>query len=353
VRILIVDDSAFMRTALVKMLKGVPGIEVVDTAKDGLEGLEKAKALKPDVMTLDIEMPVLDGLSTLKRLRREMSEPPAVIICSSLTKEGSHEALKALRYGAADVIGKPGSHFSLSIDSVREELIAKIRAIGAADHSATRPAPPTASKRPTLNALDPNETSIVLIGSSTGGPPTLEHILKTLKPTFPCPIVIVQHMPPMFTKSLAERLDAVCDIAVCEGRDRQELKPGTVYIAPGGFQAHIKQVDHSPLRLVLKDPAPTDTFKPDVNTLFRSAAESIGGRCAAFVLTGMGSDGAQGARVLHDKNAKIISQERSSCIVYGMPRAVEELGICDAVADIEGIARLLGTLGETRASSAA
>jgi len=349
-KILIVDDSAFMRKALSQMIESDPQLHVIGTARNGEEGLAKAKELRPDVITLDIEMPVMDGLTALARIRRDIPEPrPRVIICSSLTADGSHEALKALRLGAADVIAKPGSQFSLSIDDIRHDLILKIKALGATDHA---PAAAAAAPAQQLTSLDPRETDVVLIGSSTGGPPVLETIVRRLSPTFPVPVVIAQHMPPLFTNSLAQRLDQVCGIEVVEAESGMKLAPCTVYICPGGVVTRVRRMGTG--RTVFDvTPAPPDVlYKPNVDILFESAAESFRGRTAAVVLTGMGEDGKIGATALRKAGARIITQDRESCVIYGMPRAVEGAGLSHAVLDPKAIADLLMSL-ETRGAAAA
>ena len=345
--VLVIDDSAFMRSALRKMIESDPGLSVVGVAKNGEQGLEMIRDLRPDVITLDIEMPVLDGLSTLRRLRREMSSPPVVIVFSSMTRRGSHEALEALRCGAADVIAKPGGPIGPCLEQVRGELIAKIHALGRRATAAEprRRRTPGQPALPRLTRLDPQRTSLLVIGGSTGGPPVIERILLTLTPGFACPIVIAQHMPPMFTKSLAERLDGLCEISVFEGEHGQRLQNGAAYVAPGGLQTRVTRSGRHELVLDVREGSASDLFRPSVDVLFLSAAQSVGSSCAAVVLTGMGNDGAIGAERLRARRAKIISQDQASCVVYGMPRAVEVRGLCDAVLDVEGIAALLGTLG--------
>ena len=349
--ILIVDDSAFMRKALSQMIESDPQLHVIGTARNGEEGLAKAKELRPDVITLDIEMPVMDGLTALARIRREIPEPrPHVIVCSSLTSDGSHEALKALRLGATEVIAKPGSQFSISIDDIRHDLLLKIKALGGAPCS-----PPGSRSGPRdqrLASLELRQTDIVLIGSSTGGPPVLETIVRNLSPTFPVPVVIAQHMPPLFTKSLAQRLDQVCGIEVVEAESGMKLAPCTVYICPGGVVTRLRRMGTG--RTVFDVvPAPDGVlYKPNVDLLFESAADSLRGRAAAVVLTGMGEDGKTGAAALKREGAKIISQDRESCVIYGMPRAVEGAGLSDAVLGPKAIADLLMTL-EARGAAAA
>lgn len=344
-RVLVVDDSAFMRRAMSQMLGSDPGLEVIDTAANGREGLDKALALRPDVVTLDIEMPVMDGLTALRRIRAEVSPPPAVLVCSSLTSAGSHEALKALRLGAADVIAKDGSAFSLGIEKIRPELLAKVKAIAAgrfasvAEHAARAPARLDRGHR-----LDAKACDLVVVGSSTGGPPVLETILSALPADLPVPVVVAQHMPLLFTKSLAERLDQECAITVLHAEPRMTLAPGCAYIAPGGSHTRVLR---SPLGRMLIEVSPEPAsalYKPSVNELFSSAARALGPRALAVILTGMGDDGMLGAKDLKARNAIVLAQDMPSCVVYGMPKAVAQAGCADASLPPEDLAAMLATL---------
>ncbi len=326
-RILVVDDSAFMRRAITRMIDEAPDMEVVGTASDGLEAIAQVKALKPDAVTLDIEMPNLDGIGALGRIMSECPTP--VLMCSSLTTEGSQEALKALAMGACDVIAKDASHVSIHIADMKDDLLAKLRAIGG-----SRKAIGTRSK--SLRAPSPevriakDSCEIVLIGSSTGGPPVLETVLKTLDRSMSRPIVIAQHMPELFTRAMAERLDALCDLHVQIGETGMELAPGNVYIALGGMQTRVVRSFSGHWALHV-DAGPTDElYKPSVNVLFKSAAEAKGDACLAIILTGMGDDGREGAQALSAKGATILAQDEASSVVFGMPGAVTKAGLASA-----------------------
>jgi len=329
VRILVVDDSAFMRTAISKILSADPGLQVIDTAKDGQEGLDKAKRLKPDLVTLDIEMPVMNGLTALARIKAECSPAPVVLVCSSLTSAGSHEALKALRLGAADVIAKDHSTFTSNTDKLSADLIAKIKAVVAGRQA--RPAD-LASKM--KGRLEPGhqfrrgQFELVVVGSSTGGPPALESVFEALPRGFPTPVVVAQHMPALFTKSLAERFERECQLEVVHADRSQPLLAGTIYVCPGGQHGRVRSLMG---RLTLEvSPEPTTAlYKPSVNELFGSAAEACGGKTLAVILTGMGDDGMLGARSLKAKGATILAQDMQSCVVYGMPKAVAQAGLAD------------------------
>jgi two-component system chemotaxis response regulator CheB len=343
--VLIVDDSAFMRRALRQMIEADPALKVVDTAVNGQEGVEKARLLKPDVVTLDIEMPVMDGLSALRKIRTECFPAPAVLVCSSLTSAGSHEALKALRLGAADVIAKDGSAFALNVEKMRAELLEKIRAVGAgrarkADEQALAPRGLIDAK----HRFRPGDFELLTIGSSTGGPPVLETIIGALPADLSVPVIIAQHMPAMFTKSLAERLDQESAVSVVHGEDGMPLHAGTVYVGPGGQHVRVRKAGLAKLQLeVSREPAAA-LYKPCVNELYSSAARITGQRTLALILTGMGDDGLIGARDLKAKGATIIAQDMPSCVVYGMPRAVAQAGLADGSMAPEEIAGVVRTL---------
>ena len=365
---IIVDDSTFMRQSLTRMFSSDPEINVIDTAKNGQEALEKVKLLKPDVITLDIEMPVMDGLTALQRIRSECSPPPAVLMCSSLTAEGSREALRALRLGAADVIEKDGDKFGLNSETMRDELLAKIKAIasghrdrialtatrlagqstsGAAGFSRVPPTTPPGGLPPASagrRAIRTRQFELVVIGSSTGGPPVLETIVTALPATYRIPVIIAQHMPALFTKSLAERLDDICEVSVVHAENGMKLHRGTVYIAPGGKQTRVKMHLGSMVLEVNEEPAAL-LYKPCINELFSSAARVTGAKTLAVICTGMGDDGCMGARDLYARNATIIAQDAETSVVYGMPRAVAVANLIDSAMPPEDLAAAVATAG--------
>jgi len=345
-RVLIVDDSAVMRRAITRILEADPAVEVVGTARDGADGLAKAKTLAPDVITLDIEMPVMDGLTALRRIRAECDEPkPVVLMCSSLTTEGSEAALRALRLGAADVITKDPQQLSADPNSpASRRLRMKIHALAQSRHRRLAPArPPTPGARP--DRLLRGAFDAIVIGSSTGGPPVLETVLRGAPADLPCPIVVAQHMPELFTKSLAARLDQHCAITVVHADRAVPLAPGTAYIVRGGTHGRIVRAFGNRVLLKLTDEPREALFRPSVDTLIASAAECYGKRCLAIVLTGMGEDGTLGARRLADRGGTVINQDEPSCVVYGMPRAVADSGCSTGAYTPDEIAALLGGLG--------
>lgn len=351
-KVLVVDDSAFMRSAISKMIAEDTSLEVVGTAGNGQLALEKIASLKPDVVTLDIEMPVMDGLTALKKIQALPEPRPAVLMCSSLTKQGSHEALAALAAGAADFIAKDASQFSLNITSIKDDLIAKIKAIGSSRRRLAGPRPVAVA--PTkLPALSIRDFDVILIGSSTGGPPVLEKVLRSIPASLSVPIVIAQHMPPLFTKSLSERLAGLCQIGVHHADASGPIQPGAAYVGVGA--QHVRIVKSSAGRLAIEvSNKPTEAlYKPSVNELFASGARQTGARTLGIVLTGMGEDGKIGGQELKAKGGTILAQNMESCVVYGMPKAVNEAGLTMASLSPEQIAEVLRGLGAAGASKAA
>jgi two-component system chemotaxis response regulator CheB len=352
-RVLIVDDSAFMRRALSDIFAAERDIEVVATARNGREGVELAVEHTPDLITMDIEMPEMDGLTALRRIMR--LAPTKVIMLSSLTTDGSKAALTALRLGAADVLAKQVDHGHKHIDGMREEIVTRVRAIGA---KAKMPPPkPQPAKRSAdaaaLDKLGRGHFDLVLIGCSTGGPPVLENILMACAARPRTPIVVAQHMPQMFTKSMAERLDHVCPPRVVHIDDGMPLMPGTVHICPGGLNTHL--VGRSARTITLRtnrEPEGTIYF-PSVSALFSSAAAVNPTRTLGIVLTGMGDDGLNGAKQLVEAGGKVVAQDAASCVVYGMPRAVTEAGLTDVSATPAQLATLVATLTGGAAATAA
>jgi two-component system chemotaxis response regulator CheB len=355
IRVLIVDDSAFMRQALRGILSADPEIQVLDAARNGQEGIDKAKTLKPDVVTLDIEMPVMDGLTALQKIRAACTPAPAVLMCSTLTKAGSRETLKALRLGAADFIEKHPDALGSRDQAARDQLLAKIKAIGHGARSRSTllasPSPPRPSRPatpPTVGGLD-----CIVIGSSTGGPPVLETLVAGLTPGANCPpVVIAQHMPAMFTASLAERLDELGGVRVVHAEDGMRLQPGTVYVSPGGKQTQIAGRAGGATLTVGDEPA-NMLYRPCVNVLFWSAARVFGRKLLGVICTGMGDDGMLGAKELVACGGTVWAQEGSTCVVYGMPRAVVQPGIASEAMSPEELAAQLGVLTSRSASKAA
>ncbi len=348
IKLLVVDDSAFMRKAIQMMVADDPNIEVIATAVNGQEGLDKVMELKPDLVTMDIEMPKMDGLASLRAIMER--QPTPVIMVSSLTSEGAKITFDALELGAVDFIPKQHSFVSLDIVKIKADLVAKIRSIHSrrrtlmAQYALRKGRKYGTSSRssiatPPVLVSKPKKTKIVKlvsIGTSTGGPPALQTVLTILPKNFPVGIVIVQHMPPMFTKSLAERLDGLSKIRVKEAEDGERIEPGIAYIAPGGRHMSVRKV--ATYGVCMLSDKPQDLLhKPSVDVLMASVAEFCGQSSLGVIMTGMGHDGLDGMRAMKAKGADIIAQNEESCIVYGMPRAVIEAGIADVVSPVDMI----------------
>ncbi len=349
IRVLVVDDSAFMRVALRKMMEEDPKIKVVDVAKNGEEALDKIASLKPDIVTMDIEMPVMDGLTALEQIMKVMPLP--VIMISALTMEGADSTFKALDLGAVDFIPKGGkSYVNLDIVKVSEQLRQKIHAIVMRQrltkrfsHTAT---PVRKAARPkTLKAEQPvsnkrsGKCQIVTIGTSTGGPMALTKILPQLPEDFRSSILIVQHMPPTFTNQFAQRLNSISKITVKEAQEGDVVQPGTVYLAPGGIHMKVKRESLSTYRIML-DPNPAELlFVPSVDVMMSSVADSVQMDALGVIMTGMGSDGLLGMSDLKKKGSVTIAQDENSCVVYGMPRVCVERGIIDHIHPLDTLAK--------------
>jgi len=319
IRVLVVDDSAFIRRAVIRMFDGHPVIRIIDVAADGAMAIDLIKKLRPDVVTLDVKMPVLDGLAALARIMKECPTP--VIMLSSLTEKGGENTLKALELGAVDFIDKTAAGGPMDISGLARELTAKILVAARVDVLKLRQeeAKPVAGEMPQVHAA--KGTEIVLIGTSTGGPPALQTVLGKIPATFPCPILIVQHMPVGFTASLAERLNRLCAITVKEGVDGEVVQAGCAYLAPGG--THMKLKRNCGRMQIWLDTLPADALhRPSVDVLFESAAQVCGAATVAVVLTGMGKDGAEGAQALKRLGARVVVEAEQTSIVFGMPKAV-------------------------------
>lgn len=342
-RVLVVDDSTVFRKVVRDALAAEPEFEVVGVAADGRKALEKIDLLRPDLVTLDVEMPELDGLGVLRELQSRPA-PPAVIMLSSLTASGAVLTAQALRLGAFDFILKPSeTSLERNVQTLRTKLAERLKVLekrpagksgtgtepggdggNVAAASAIQPArcvpAPAAKVRP----------RIVAIGVSTGGPAALAKLLPKLPASLPVPVVVVQHMPPLFTKSMADDLNSSCALSVREALQGEVLQAGTVYVAPGGRQMKIISPEGRP-RVEVTDDPPERGCRPSVDYMFRSVSEVYGPSVLAVVLTGMGDDGTAGCRLLKQRGARVVAQDEASCVVYGMPRQVVEAGLADVV----------------------
>lgn len=348
VRVLIVDDSAVVRRLIEELLQDEPGVEVIGTAPNGEIALQKIERLKPDVVTLDVEMPVMDGMQTLRTLR-DRGSTIRVVMFSTLTARGGHATLEALSLGADDYVTKPSriSATDPALDELRQELTAKIlqffiKGPTAARGQATSPVmktPRPASQRAAARV------EIVAIGVSTGGPTALTTALSALPEDFPCPIVITQHMPPMFTRLLAERLASKSRIRVEEAGEGSRLEPGLALIAPGGHHMKLRS-ENGAVFAALDDGPPENSCRPAVDVMFRSVAEIYGRNTLVVMLTGMGRDGFIGTQELKAAGASVLAQDRASSVVWGMPGYVVEAGLADVVAGIDDIGPTMTSLAK-------
>jgi two-component system chemotaxis response regulator CheB len=344
IKVLVVDDSALMRRVIWGLLEEDPEIQVVGSAVDGQDAIEKVHQLKPDVVTLDVEMPKLDGLQTLGYL---MSESPVpCIMLSAYTPRGAETTLKALDYGATDFVQKPSGAISLNLERVKDELLAKVKVAkgidlkrlpfrgghdGAVKVLVSKPKPPV------------DRGSVVAIGTSTGGPRALASLLPALPAAFPAPILVVQHMSAGFTASLAARLDKECGNRVKEAEQGEILEAGTIYLAPGDWHMEVER-SGGVVKVKLDQRPPVLGVRPCVDLLFQSVSEVYGSKAVGVVLTGMGRDGAKGLKAMKAKEARTLAQDETSSVVYGMPRAAYATGAVDQVLPLNRIAAAIAEL---------
>ncbi len=342
IRVLVVDDSAFMRKVIPQMLQEDDEIEVVATARDGNEAFKLAAEIKPDVITLDIEMPKMDGLTTLGYIMSEYPVP--VIMLSAYTPKGAETTLKALEYGAVDFVCKPSGEISIDIKKVKDELIQKIKAASKTDISKLTFISKEERKHLESGAesfstdyhadIAAKDFDIVVIATSTGGPRALADFVPSIPRNIPAAILIVQHMSEGFTRTLAERLNAMSFIKIKEAENGEIIKPGVAYVAPGNHhmelenkgQDYIIKINQKPTRLGVR---------PSADITMASVAENFKGRMIGIILTGMGRDGSEGAARMKEKKGVILTQDKESCVIYGMPKAAVDKGLSDAVVPLD------------------
>lgn len=353
-RVLVVDDSVVFRSQIKAALESEAAYEVVGTANNGRVALDKLKSNEVDLVTLDLEMPVLDGLETLKEIKK-LGYKSRVIVFSSYTTKGSQKALEALSLGADDFIAKPGSqgediNITNAAEKIKEVLIPKVRQfsnpMGAYKAPSAKVSPSPVSKvtdsvRKAFRKRDVSffHPQVIVIGSSTGGPVALENVFKNLKGPLSCPILIAQHMPPIFTASLAKRLENLTGIPAAEGQQMETLE-NKIYVAPGDFHMTVKKVAGE-YKIQLDQGPQVNMVRPAVDRLFESAAEVYGDRVLGIILTGMGEDGKDGCEHIKNKDGIILNQEKESCVVWGMPKAVHDAGLYDMEGNLEEIGNIL------------
>lgn len=330
------DDSSLVRRLVTSALEADPALEVVGTAVNGLDALEKVTELQPDVVTLDIEMPLLDGLGALAKIRADHPRLP-VIMFSTLTERGARQTLEALALGASDYVTKPSNTGSVgeSIQAVRDQIVPRIKALaGARRVVGTSPAP-VLRRGPARDTAD-----LLVIGCSTGGPDALTQVLSELPAHLSVPVLVVQHMPPVFTTMFAQRLDRASALPVREAADGDPVRPGEVLLAPGDFHMRVTRTAGS-ARVGLDQGEQLNFCRPAVDALFASAAVGYGGRVLALMLTGMGHDGLAGCRDLAAKGAHIVVQDEASSVVWGMPGAVANAGLADEILPLDRVGSYL------------
>ncbi len=371
VRVLIADDSGFFRRRILEQLQSDPMVEVVGCAENGLQAVQEVQRLRPSVVVMDIEMPVMNGIDAVRRIMRETPTP--VIVFSNLTREGARVTLDALDAGAVDYLSKSDISNRAGFARTASDLCHRIRAFGAtglrhrdsAASAETTPAQPasrlvvpssttSSSYRPGTGSTDvltrralarDTAHSLVVIGASTGGPVALQRILTQLPADFAAPILLVQHMPDTFTPTFAARMDSLCALRVREATDGDELQVGVVLLAPGGCQTVVCGRRPRALRVSVRAARPEERYRPSVDLAFASVARVVGAQALAIVLTGMGADGCEGAQALKSAGAEIWAQDQASCVVYGMPAAVTRAGLADRVLDLGEIGATLRQAG--------
>ncbi len=368
VRVLVVDDSAFFRQRISEILSKNSNIEVIGTAKDGLDAIEKNSSLKPDVITMDVEMPKLNGIDAVRHIMREC--PTQVLMVSSLTHEGAQITLQAMEAGAVDYLTKDMRAWMTKSDSLNEDLIGRIIALGRSKYfvkssflsaprkshnegrestsrvfkldsggdAATAVNESAAIKLRNTRPSVPRGCKLIIIGSSTGGPAALQEILTKLPATFPYPILLVQHMPNTFTAVFAERLNQQCAIEIKHAESGDKLQPGRALLAPGGLQMMLDS--RGSVQILEGDTSLT--YKPSIDVTFASAAKLFGAKTLGIILTGMGADGRDGAKLLKSAGATIWGQSERTCTIYGMPQAAAKAGVVDSVVDLNDFSKCLG-----------
>ncbi len=357
-RILIADDSAVMRSLLRSVIASGSGLEVMATAADGASALSLIAISSPDLILLDVEMPVMNGLDTLRQLRRQGHKMP-VIMCSSLTKSGAKVTIEALASGASDYVAKPAGQASReeAIQALAQELLPKIHALTGGTPAppaplAARPTPPTPAALE--NQPITSSASVVVIGVSTGGPAALDVLLPALPAGFPLPVLVVQHMPEVFTSLLAQRLSHRCELQVREAAEGEPVQPGAVLIARGGWHMEVLGSGRTsaPSTVHLNQDPPENHCRPAVDVLFRSAAKVYGSGVLGVVLTGMGSDGLVGSRLIRGQGGSIIAQDQATSTVWGMPGAVAQSGVANKILPLAAIAPEIARIAARAAAPA-
>jgi two-component system chemotaxis response regulator CheB len=339
VRVLVVDDSSFFRKRLVDIISADTHLEVVGTAENGLEAIQKVKTLKPDVITMDIEMPEMDGISATQHIMN--IRPTPILILSSWSTEGAQATLNALEAGAIDYVPKHLSEVSAHSERAHKKLCLQLRYL--ASHSSHTPSVIQTPPQHLFHKHPNKPIKLIAIGASTGGPVALQKILTQLPKNYPYPILLIQHMPATFTPSFADRLNKLCKVTVKQAENGDLIEPGKVYLAPGGEQMVIKGTHNQPKIEILKR-ASEDTYSPCIDTTLESLAKLYKDDVLTIILTGMGSDGAKGCKLLKSQGITIWSQDEQSSTIYGMPKAIAKAHLADKILSLDDIALQLSEL---------
>lgn len=335
IKVLIVDDSAFMRKVLSDMFAAEQDFTVIDTARNGKDAADKVKWLKPDVITMDVEMPIMDGITALEFIMRDTPTP--VVMVSSLTRAGADATIRALELGAVDFVAKTAGPIS-SITGIKTDILAKCRAAAKVNVvRLTKTQDKKITKALPQLTLTANEDKIIAIGTSTGGPRALQEIITKLPGNLPCGIVIVQHMPPGFTKSLSDRLNSLSSLTVKEAEPNDVIRPGLVLVAPGDYHMTVDREGNKRFVRLNQNP-PVGGHRPAVDPLFESVAKCYGKRALGVILTGMGHDGAKGIEAIKRQQGSTIAEDQSTAVVFGMPKSAIELGVVDKVVPLPSVA---------------
>lgn len=335
IKVLVVDDSFFMRKLISDMLSSDPDIEVIDTAKDGVEAVNKAARLMPNVVIMDVELPKMDGLTALCNIMSE--NPMPVVMLTAMDKIEADLAVKSFEYGAVDFVSKPSKPISLDIDEVRDELISKIKTAAEAD---IKKMEFPAVKKVLIKKMfvpPPTKKEVLVIGGSTGGPYALPEILPKLHRNFPLAVLIVQHMPEGFTKPFAERLSWQGSIELREAEDGDPVKPGLALLAPAGQHMVVKREDEKTVVRLNRGPL-VNNMRPSIDVLMKSVAAIYGGQVIGVLLSGMGKDGAAGMKVIKDRGGRTMVQDEATSVIFGMQKVAVELGCVDSVVPLSGVA---------------
>jgi two-component system, chemotaxis family, protein-glutamate methylesterase/glutaminase len=345
-RVLIVDDSAFFRRRLAEIITADPGLEVAGTASNGQEAIEQVLALKPDVVTMDMEMPVMDGISAVKKIMT--LHPIPVLMLSTWTTEGAKSTLDALEAGAADFLPKRFEDLSEDRSVAHQKIRQRLHYLamnfkGQVHVKQAIKAAPSPTKTTRRSSPLPDKIKLIALATSTGGPVALQKVLTQLPANFPYPLILIQHMPATFTPSFAERLNNQCAINVKQAQDGDVLVPGSAYLAPGGKQMLVKG-NKNRQYLAIEDGQATQTYKPCVDVTLESVARICPAETLTIVLTGMGSDGRDGSKQLHNLGGTVWAQDEQSCVVYGMPMAVASTGIADKILSLVDIGQQLAEI---------